>query len=51
MFERGAAKMHARFLLSDPARGWVTSFDRFDVSLPDGGLLRWPPLGDEELAK
>ncbi len=43
MFDRGAVSMNARFLFSDPARGWVTSFDRLIVEMPDGGRLRWPP--------
>jgi hypothetical protein len=42
MFEDGAVPMRARFLLSDPERGWVTAFDRFEVTTPEGGSLVWP---------
>lgn len=44
MFEGAAVTMRARFLLSDPDRGWVTAFDRFEVDPPDGPPLRWPPV-------
>ncbi|MDP7028841.1 MAG: hypothetical protein QF733_01310 [Phycisphaerales bacterium] len=42
MFDRGAASINTRFLISDPQRGWVTSFDRLIVEMPDGGTLHWP---------
>ena len=48
MFERGAATLHARFLLSEPSRGWVTTFDRLEFDMPDGRLLQWPPTDDGE---
>jgi hypothetical protein len=48
MFEGGAVPMRARFLLSDPERGWVTAFDRFDIMPPQGGRLVWPPGSDTE---
>jgi hypothetical protein len=48
MFERGAATLHARFLLSEPSRGWVTTFDRFEFDMPDGRLLQWPATEDGE---
>lgn len=43
MFEGGGVPMRARFLLSDPQRGWVTAFDRFEVTPPGGQRLDWPP--------
>ncbi|MCH2140545.1 MAG: DUF4190 domain-containing protein [Phycisphaerales bacterium] len=50
MFEHSAASMTTRFLLSDPERGWVTSFDRLNFVLPDGSMLSWPtgPDGAEQ---
>ena len=47
MFEGGATHIRARFLLSDPERGWVNEFDRFDVTLLDGRSLRWPSSEDD----
>ena len=42
MFDRGAASIQTRFLISDPERGWVVSFDRLIVELPEGGTITWP---------
>ena len=43
MFEQAAVPMRARFLVSDPTRGWVTAFDRFEFYLKDRATMEWPP--------
>lgn len=43
LFEQRAVSMRARFLMSDPKRGWVTAFDRFEFDLEDDATLKWPP--------
>jgi len=48
MFDQGAATVTARFLLSSPDQGWVTAFDRFEVTLPSGQLLAYPSSREGE---
>ncbi|MDP7070482.1 MAG: hypothetical protein QF561_03940 [Phycisphaerales bacterium] len=49
MFDQGAATVTARFLLSAPDRGWVTAFDRFEVTLPSGQVLTYPADGQDPI--
>ncbi len=43
MFQNGAARLHARFLLSTPTQGWVTHFDVISVEVNADHTLTWPP--------
>lgn len=43
MFDQAAVPMRARFLVSDPTRGWVTAFDRFEFDRKDRAIMQWPP--------
>ncbi|MCH2141712.1 MAG: hypothetical protein MK077_01775 [Phycisphaerales bacterium] len=43
MFQNGAARLHARFLLSTPTQGWVTHFNALTVERTAEDSLIWPP--------
>jgi hypothetical protein len=47
MFQHGAARITARFLLSTPTRGWVTRFDMINIELPHQEQLTWPPSEED----